>query len=230
MPKKSILAFILCCLIHLLLGGNLSCAYQVELDYYAQRTLDTVTPEGIYYQVVIYLNAPQAVMNKISYVTYQLQDSFYRKSIVVRSRVHNFQLVVDALSHFYITAQAHFTDGKNLTLTQYVILETKRPPRDPVHQVSISHDVLQVPFKPKQEEGYTISLFLEGNSTELAQVDKVEYYFPSSTSQAPITVHGPSTDFHLQLELTRQSSIQAYVYFKDGTVRELVRFVYFKYY
>ncbi len=222
--------FIFCSLILLIPKANYAYAYQIKLDYYSKITQDTVTPEGIYYQVVIYFDVPRSVMKKISYVNYQLEAPFYRKSIVVRSQAHNFQLTLDALTHFYVSAQVHFTEGNNTTVTKYIILGTDKTPFAAAHQVSISHDILKTFSDSKQAERYTVALFLEGRPSELAQVDKVEYYFPNSFSKAPVTVYGPSPNFELQLELTQQSSIQAYVYFKDGTVAELVRFVYFKYY
>ena len=231
MPRTFIIKiFLLCSFILLIPKASCVYAYQVELDYYSHVTKDTVTPEGIYHQAVIYLNAPTEVMKNISYVNYQLAGNFYRKSIVVRSQAHNFQLTVDALTHFFVNAQVHFAEGNNTTITKYIILGTNKPYFAPVHQVSISHDILKTPANSKHDNTYTIALFLEGPADELAQVDKVEYYFPSSFSKAPITVYSPSTNFELQQKLTQQSSIQAYVYFKDGTVTELVRFAYFKYY
>ncbi len=231
MPSKFTLKiFIFCSLFLLIPKPGSVLAYQVKLEYCSKITQDTVTPDGIYYQVVMRLNAPKSVMREINYVNYQLEGSFYRKSIVVSSKAHNFQLTVDALSHFYVNAQVHFAEGNNTTVTKYIILGAKKTSFAPAHQVSISHEVLKTPTGQNQSKKYTVALFLEGSADELAQVDKIEYYFPSSFSKAPIPVYGPSPDFELQLELTQQSSIQAYVYFKDGTVTELVRFVYFKYY
>jgi hypothetical protein len=231
MPKKIIFKVILLSLlIPLIPTENLLYASQVELTYYSKRTLDTVTPEGIYSQVIIQLSAAKGVMDNIRYVTYQLEDPFYRKSVVVRSQAHNFQLEVNAITHFHVAAQVHFSDGKNLTLNQYIILGIQKPPLTPAHQVSISHEVLDAPSKTNQGGTYSVSLFLEGTPTELAQISKVEYYFPKSFSRAPITIKGPSSNFQLHVELSQQSSIQAYIYFKDGTVSQRVRFIYFKYY
>ncbi len=231
--KNLLRFFFFCCLVASLVTVKTAYSYEVKLDYYAERTLDTVTPKGIYSQVIVFLNAPKSLINKISYVNYQLQEPFSRKSIVCRSKQHNFQLVVNTLTHFYITAQVHFSDGKNLTLTKYLILKVKKTPKEPAHDVSLSHEVLNVSSgtRRNKKEKYSVSLLLEGSANELAQVKKVEYYLPESFSKAPITLHAPSSDnFQLKLEIEQESSIQAYIYFKDGAVMHLVRFIYFKYY
>ena len=203
-------------------------AYQINLDYSSAKTWDTVTPKGIYHQAIIFLDASPEILNKVRSVKYELEDSFYQNELEVRSPEHNFALEVQTLEHFNVVANIHFIDGKNLTLSKYIMLNVHPPKLKSVHPVRFIHIVTKENSKGGKKT-FNIQLRVEGPDNDLSQIDHVDYYFPPSSPQRIVKVStGP--DFPYDMEITEELSLQAYIYFKDGTVMELVRFVYFKYY
>jgi len=202
---------------------------QLDIQYYSVRTKDTVTPEGIYNNVFVYIAASSQVLDKIDHVVYRLDENFFKPEVVVSSRKHQFQLELKALTHFSVSARVYFKDGKVKQLDRYLLLGVPKPKRESIHPLAIKHSVLETPVASHRRT-YRIELLLEGRAADLAQVDHVEYYFPPDSGYKTIKVSNPSTDFRIETELDRQLTLQAYVYFKDGVVSELVRFIYFKFY
>ncbi len=203
-------------------------AYQINLDYSSAKTWDTVTPKGIYHQAIIFLDASPEVLDKIQSVKYELEDGFYQNELEVRSPEHKFALEVQTLEHFNVVANIHFRDGKQLTLSKYIMLNVHPPKLTSVHKVMFVN-LVSKENKKNGKKSYDIQLRIEGPDNDLKQIDHVDYYFPPNFPQRIVKVSaGPN--FTYDMEITEELSLQAYIYFKDGTVTELVRFVYFKYY
>ncbi len=205
-------------------------AYQIEVEYYDALTLDTVTAEGIYKRVILYLNASPAVLNKISSVTYHLDGDFYKPHLTVRSRQNAFQLELNTLTHIPVTVDVRFKDGKSTQLNQYILLGTKKRHRDKSHNIHLDHTIIKTPDKTKGETDYEIDLFLKGTDKDLAQLKYIEYHFSKPFPQRVAKVSSNVPQFKFQLKTTQQLEVQGYAYFKDGSVMELIRFLYFKYY
>ena len=212
----------------LCLGG--AQAYQIKLEYYDALTLDTVTPKGIYKRVVMYLDASPAVLDKISAVTYHLEGDFYKPHLTVRSRENAFQLEVNTLTHIPVSADIRFKNGKVAQINSYILLGTRKRRRDKTHEIHLDHVVSKTPDTSKGETTYELDLFVGGREQDLKQVNYVEYYFskPFPQRMARVGANVPKFNFHLKTD--SQLEVQAYAYFKDGSIIELIRFLYFKYY
>ncbi len=205
-------------------------SYQIELDYYTARTQDTVTPAGIYHEMFLYINAPVATIDKIDYVKYQFTGKFWKPELISRSREHDFQVEVKSLSHFSATALVHFKNGKKLELDRYIMAGIQKPKRKSAHVVFLNHIPEEVPTIVKGKKVFNVAMFIDGSRSELGQISRIEYYFEPSSKRKPIIINNPKPDSQVQLRLSEQLNVQAYVYFRDGSVSHHIRFIYFKYY
>ncbi len=226
--ELTVLLMLFACL--LLFSVSVTFAYQIDLEYYDALTLDTVTPKGIYKRVVMYLKAEPRVLAKISSVTYQLEGDFYKTRVTVKSRKNAFQFDVNTTTHIPVTVDVRFKGGKSTQLNKYVLLGTRKRQRDKTHNIHLNHIITATPDKSRGETDYEMDLLVEGSDKDLADLDYIEYYISKPYPKRVVRVNHKTTQFKYHIKTSQQLDVQGYAYFKDGSVIQLVRFLYFKYY
>lgn len=228
--SKLICAVLLLCACQLLFWTPNTSAYEVDLDYYDALTLDTVTPKGIYKRVVMFIKAPREVLNQINSVRYRLEGDFYTPQVTVRSRHNAFQFEVNTVTHIPVTVFIYFSNGKMVQLDRYILLGTRKRQREKSYDVHLHHLITKTPDRTRGETAYEMDLQIEGPENDLKKLDYVEYYFSKPYPKRMVKVSNKIPHCKYHIKTSKQVDVQAYVYFKDGTVIQLIRFIYFKYY
>lgn len=213
-----------------MLSASTLYAYQLEIDYFDDITKDTVTRNGIYKRVILYIKAAPEVLSKVQSVTYHLDENFYQPQVTVRSKDNAFQLELNTLNHIPVTADIYFKDGKITKLDQYVLLGTRRQRQESSYKVHMRHVILKTPDETKNETEYELDLLIDAPENDLKQIDHVDYYFSEPSPNKMVKIDKGTPDFKYHIKTSQQIIVQGYAYFKDGSVIQMIGFLYFKYY
>jgi hypothetical protein len=103
--------------------------------------------------------------------------------------------------------------------------------RQPEYVVNLMHRAVPVPPAERrpgfESNAYAVTTWVEASQQTLEHIARVTYYLHPSFSPSVVTRDSRSDSFRLSFTAWGQFEIKAKVYFNDGTVKDLSRFLSF---
>ncbi|RKY41963.1 MAG: hypothetical protein DRP85_04470 [Candidatus Makaraimicrobium thalassicum] len=103
--------------------------------------------------------------------------------------------------------------------------------RQPAFQVSLMYRVVVIPPDERRPgfESNTrgLTVWVQGTEQVLSQIDRVTYYLHPTFNPSVVSRYSSSDRFALSFTAWGQFEIRAKVYFKDGQVKDLSRYLSF---
>lgn len=102
---------------------------------------------------------------------------------------------------------------------------------DLYHSVNLTHSATLIPPEARRPEfgsnTHQFTIWVQGTDQDLSSIEKVTYYLHPTFNPSVVTRYSPADNFALAFTAWGQFELKAKVYFKDGQVKDLSRYLSF---